>query len=195
MAETNTNETVEMTENQNETNPAAQGEQPADNAELTKLKADLAKQKAALDKATKEAADYKRALRQHQSAEEAKAEEEAEKWAAIQRERDELLKEKTIATASKKVFTFVQDEEVSTGIAEMLHGAEDIEGAIDAIAKAWTAREKALRLEFGKIPAPGVGGTDGPTITKAQLESMSYTDRVDFAAKHPEEYAKLKGRA
>ena len=46
MAETNTNETVEMTENQNETNPAAQGEQPADNAELTKLKADLAKQKA-----------------------------------------------------------------------------------------------------------------------------------------------------
>ena len=94
MAEINTNETVDMTENQTETNPAAQGEQPADNAELTKLKADLAKQKAALDKATKEAADYKRALRQHQSAEEAKAEEEAEKWAAIQRERDELLKEK-----------------------------------------------------------------------------------------------------
>ena len=74
MAEINTNETVDMTENQTETNPAAQGEQPAHNAELTKLKADLAKQKAALDKATKEAADYKRALRQHQSAEEAKAE-------------------------------------------------------------------------------------------------------------------------
>ena len=56
------------------------------------------------------------------------------------------------------------------------------------------AKEKALRLEYGKIPAPGVGAGDGPTITKAQLDSMKYVERVKFANEHPDEYNKLMGR-
>ena len=90
--------------------------------------------------------------------------------------------------------SFVGDEQISNSVAEYLYGAEDIDGAIDAINKAWIAREKKLRMEFGRLPAPGVGSTEGSTVTKEQLNAMSYTERVNFANTHPDEYNKLMGR-
>ena len=156
--------------------------------------ADLAKMKAALDKATKEAADFKRQLRAKQTAEEAAAETAREQQEAIQKELEELRKEKAVATASKRVMTFIPDEHTATGIAEALYGAVDVDLAIDMIAKAWTGREKALKQEYGKIPAPGVGSADGPTITRQQLDGMGYKDRLKFRAEHAEEYEKLMGR-
>ena len=89
---------------------------------------------------------------------------------------------------------FVGDEQTANSVAEYLYGAEDVDAALTAIQKAWTAKEKALRLEYGKIPAPGVGSGEGATITKAQLDAMSYTERVGFANKYPEEYEKIMGR-
>lgn len=140
-----------------------------ENPEITRLKAELAKAKAATDKATKEAGDYKKQLRAKQTAEEAKAEEEAESRAAIEKELADLRKEKIVANTSKRIFTFTQDEEQATAIAELLYGAEDADGAIDAISKAWAAKEKALRLEFGRIPKPGVGGGEGSSLTKSDI--------------------------
>lgn len=165
-----------------------------ESAEIARLKAEMAKQKAALDKATKEAGDYRKQLRAKQTAEEAAAETEKEQREAIEKELAELRKDKAVATASKRVMAFVTDEQVATNIAEALYGAADIDLAIDTIAKAWTAKEKALKLEYGRIPAPGVGSTDGPTTTKAQLDAMGYKERLDFANKHPDEYNKLMGR-
>lgn len=155
--------TVETTDDPVETT------ETIENPEVTRLKAELAKAKAATDKATKEAGDYKKQLRAKQTAEEAKAEEEAESRAALEKEVADLRKEKAVANTSKKVFIFVQDEEIATAIAELLYGAEDADAAIDAIGKAWTAREKALRLEYGKIPAPGVGGGEGNSLTKSDI--------------------------
>lgn len=164
------------------------------NVELAKLRAELAKQKAAIDKATKEASEYKKALRQRQSAEEIAAEEKRIADEARDKELNELRKRFAVAETSKKVMAFVGDETVSTTVAEYLYGAEDIDGAIDAISKAWIAREKKLRMEFGRLPAPGVGNAEGSTITRAQLDDMSYTERVKFATKNPEEYERLMGR-
>lgn len=195
MAELDTNTTNVTTETTDNTETTEVTDQAAsENAEIAKLRADLAKQKAALDKATKEAADSKRALRAKQTAEEAAAEAEQERQAAIEKELNELRKERAVANSSKRIMTFVQDEQTATGIAEALYGAADIDLAIDTIAKAWGAKEKALRLEFGKIPAPGVGGTDGPTITREQLDAMSFRERTEFAAAHRDEYNKLMGR-
>lgn len=184
--ETNTVETEETETpetNENETN-----------AEIAKLKADLAKQKAALDKATKEAGDYRKQLRAKQSAEEAAAEEAKEQAEAQAKELAELRKRFAVAETSKKAMSFLGDESLSSEIAEYLYGADDAEAVLNVIAKAWTAKEKALRLEFGKIPAPGIGGTEGPTITKAELDAMTYGKRVEFANQHPDEYEKLMGR-
>ena len=165
-----------------------------DNAELAKLRSELAKQKAALDKATKEAAESKRALRAKQSAEEAASEEAKEAAEARDKELAELRKKFAVAEISKKVMGFLGDEPTASTVADYLYGAEDVDAALTAIQKAWTAKEKALRLEYGKIPAPGVGGADGPMLTKEQLDGMTYVQRVEFATKHPDEYAKLMGR-
>lgn len=187
---TNTTETQATEEVVNET----QATPEPDNAEIAKLRAQLAQQKAALDKATKEAAENKRALRAKQTAEEQAAEIEKERQEAIEKELNELRKERAVANTSKRIMSFVADEAIATGIAEALYGAEDIDLAIDTINKAWTAKEKALRAEFGKIPAPSIGDADGLTITKAQLDGMGYKDRLDFSQKHPDEYRRLMGR-
>ena len=187
-ANVNQNEEIDKNENFDDVKTSE------DVAELAKLKAELAKSKAALDKATKEAAENKRALRAKQSAEEIAAEEKRIADEERDKELNELRKRFAVAETSKKVMAFVGDETVSTTVAEYLYGAEDIDGAIDAISKEWIAREKKLRMEFGRLPAPGVGSTEGSTVTKEQLNAMSYTERVNFANTHPDEYNKLMGR-
>lgn len=143
-------------------NGAEQQESNSGSEELAKLKAELARQKEAINKATKEAADYKRQLRAKQSAEEIAAEEQKAQDEATKKEIEELRKEvaktKTIKNVMAKLGT---DEEVSGKIAEYLYGAEDIENALTEIGRVWEAQKKALRLEYGKIPAPGVGGSSG----------------------------------
>ena len=175
---------------------AAENEEQETNesTETARLRADMAKMKAALDKATKEAAENKRLLRSKQTAEEAEAEIRKEQQEAMEQELKELRKERAVANTSKKVFTFIQDETVATEIANSLYGAEDVDAALDAIAKAWIGREKKLRQEYGRVPAPGIGATDGPTITKAQLDAMTLKDRSEFAMNHPDEYNKLMGK-
>lgn len=130
--------------------------------ELAKAKAELLKYKAATDKAAKEAAEAKRALRAKQSAEEIAAEEKkaADEKAAqeIEELRREVARTKAIKSVMSKLGT---DEETSGKVAEYLYGAEDVDAALTEIQRAWTAREKALKLEYGKVPPPGAGGANG----------------------------------
>lgn len=194
MAELDTNQTVETNESTKNTEIDTNETAQTDNAELASLKAELARQKAALDKATKEAGDYKKQLRAKQTAEEAAAEEAKTQQEALMKELETLRKERAVASTTAKILPLVGDNTVAGQIAEYLYGADDVDSALAAIQKAWTAKEKALRLEFGKIPPPGVGGAEGPTVTKQQLDAMTYMDRVKFANEHPEEYNKLMGR-
>lgn len=167
MAEETLTETTETTVDNNQTNPAetsGQEEQQTDNGseELAKAKADLAKLKAALDNATREAGTYRKQLRAKQSAEEIAAEEKKANDEAVQKELDELRREVAKAKSVKSVMGKLgTDETVSGKIAEYLYGAEDVEAALTELQRFWTAKEKALRLEYGKIPAPGVGGASG----------------------------------
>ena len=156
---------VKNTENDNANAETDASDVKQDNdvsAELAKAKADYAKLKAALDKATKEAGDVRKALRAKQTAEEIAAEEKKAADEATRKEIDELRREvaraRTIKTVMGKLGT---DEEVSGKIAEYLFGAEDADAALTELQRAWAAREKAIRLEFGKIPAPGAGGVNG----------------------------------
>lgn len=131
-------------------------------AQLEQLKADMAKQKAALDAATKEAGDYRKQLRAKQTQEEIDAanKKEAEEKAA--KELEDLRKEVARAKSTKSVMSkLTVDEETAGKIAECLTGCENIDAALLEIQKVWAAKEKALRLEFGKIPGPGAGGNGG----------------------------------
>lgn len=177
MAELETPEVVVET-------PAADVDYKAENARL----------KAALDKATKEAGDAKKALRAKQSEEEAAEAERKEAYEAQAKELADFKKRFEVAEIAKKAMGFVGDEATANTVAESIYGAENADAVIAAFNKAWTAKEKALRLEFGKIPAPGAGVTSGPTVTKEQLDAMSYTERIEFANKNHDEYERLMGR-
>ena len=194
MAELDTNVAQEVEVEAENKEQETVSETVTETAELAKLRAEMAKQKAALDKATKEAGDYKKQLRAKQSAEEIAAEEAKVQQEALMQELETLRKEKAVAATTAKITPMVGDSEVAGQIAEYLYGAEDVDAALTAIQKAWTAKEKALRQEFGKIPAPGAGASDGPTITREQLDGMKFPERVKFMNEHRDEYEKLMGR-
>ena len=146
----------------NEGNEGGEDAQKKLEAQLEQLKADMAKQKAALDAATKEAGDYRKQLRAKQTQEEIDAanKKEAEEKAA--KELEDLRKEVARAKSTKSVMSkLTVDEETAGKIAECLTGCENIDAALLEIQKVWAAKEKALRLEFGKIPGPGAGGNGG----------------------------------
>lgn len=143
--------------------------QETENEDIETLKAELARYKKSIDKNAKEAAEYKRLsndylkqLRAKQTAEEIAAEEKKAQDEAQAKEIEELRREVARAKTVKNVMAKLgTDEEVSGKISEYLYGAEDIENALAEIQRVWAAKEKALRLEYGKVPAPGVGGVNG----------------------------------
>lgn len=180
------NENVSLPTNSNSENPTENNvpvPEPV-NLEAVKLKA-------ALDKANKEAAEYKKQLRARQTAEETKSQEEAEQKAAIENELLELRKRFAVADHAKRIIPFIEDESMSSAIADSLYGAADADAVIDILSKAWSAKEKKLRLEFGRIPSPS-SGDSSLSITKEQFESMSYQQRNELQMKNPELYNKLK---
>ena len=142
-----------------EGNDSKAGEKDALNAQIEQLKADLAKQKAALDKATHEASAANKALKAKMTQEEIDAANKKEADEKAAQELAELRKEVARAKSTKSVMSKLSvDEDTAGKIAECLFGCEDVDNALLLIQKAWEAREKALRLEFGKIPGPGAGG-------------------------------------
>lgn len=150
------------------------GQQSNDSEEIAKMKAELAKMKTALDNATKEAGTYRKQLRAKQSEEEIAAEEKKAAEEAVQQKIAELEKEVARSHTIKSVMGRLKtDEETSGKIADYLYGAEDVEAALTAIQRAWDAKEKALRLEFGKIPPPGAGAAENNAMTAAVKQAQS----------------------
>ena len=186
---------------------AGNGEQNGDNAagqnavdakalaaQIEQLKADMAKQKAALDAATSEAGKYKKELRAKQTQEEidaANKKEEEEKAAA---RLAELEREVARAKSTKSVMAKLSvDEDTAGSIAECLAGCEDVDNALLLIQKAWDKKEMALRLEFGKIPGPGAGGSsEEDAEEKAAIELAKRLGR-DRAASGKSVVEGLKG--
>ncbi len=140
-------------------------------AQIEQMKADMAKQKEALDKATSEAGKYRKELQAKKTQEEldADAKKEAEEKAAARLA--ELEKTVAMTQASKAVMSNLGvDEATAEKIAESLIGCENVDNALLLIKQAWTAKEKALKLEYGKIPSPGAGGGNEDKEMQAALE-------------------------
>lgn len=141
-------------------------------AQLEKLQQEMAKQKEALDKATKEAGDYRKQLKAKMTQEEIDAANKKEAEEKRDKELEDLRRKVAKAENTKSVMGKLSvDEETAGKIAESLIGCENIENALLLLQQAWTAKEKALRLEFGKIPGPGQGGSsEEDSEEKAAIE-------------------------
>ena len=159
---------------------------PTDNsAEIDRLKT-------ALSKSNSEAADFKKQLREKMSAEELKAKEDAEKWEAIVKERDALLREKTIATHKAKFLSIGYDESLATETAEAMANGE-LDKVFTNQKKHLDAVEKKIRADVLKDTPKPEGGNGSDTITKEKFSKMSTAEQYKYSVEHPEEYKQLYG--
>ena len=159
---------------------------PTDNsAEIDRLKN-------ALSKSNSEAAEMKKQLREKMSAEELKAKEDAEKWDAIIKERDALLREKTISEHKSKYLALGYDEKLANDTAEAMANGE-IDKVFAYQKKHLEAVEKKIRADVLKETPTPEGGNGSDTMTKEKLRGMTAGERYEYSLSHPEEYNKLYG--
>ena len=157
---------------------------PTDNsAELDRLKN-------ALSKSNSEAADLKKQLRDKMSAEEIKAKEDAEKYDEVVKERDALLREKTILGHKTQYLALGYDEKLANETAEAM-----VAGELDKVfanqKKHLDSMEKKIRADVLKDTPTPEGGKGSDEITKEKFSKMSIAEQFKFSTEHPEEYKKL----
>lgn len=195
---TNTNQTETNTENQ--TNITAENpttEKPETGsptveelmAQLASERAEKEKYKNASDKASSEAAKYKKELRSKQTAEEQEAEAKAEADRRRDEELESLRKElnHNKATAAYKS---IQNEKVVESLIEAVSDADHatIASIIEAEKK---AAVKTAQAEWLKSrPQVNTGTGNEASVTKEQFDRMNYAKRVELKRKDPELYKK-----
>lgn len=164
-------------------------------SELAQLKADMARNKNALDKALKEKGDITKKLREKMTAEEAEAEERAA--AEAERAEREAEKDKIIATYEAKAMFAemgLQGKDLDTAIQAKIDGDEKT--VYSVIVKYFENKyESALKTEksewLGNRPQVNVGVGESTALTKEQFDNMSYTEKVELYNKDIETYKKL----
>lgn len=161
-------------------------ELPADNS------SEIERLKNALSKSNSEAADYKRQLKEKMSAEELKAKEDAEKWEKIEKERDELLREKAISTNKARLLALGYEESLADETAEAMANGE-LDKVFANQKKHIESVEKKIKSEILKGTPKPDGGNSSNQMTKEKLRGMSSQERYKFSVEHPEEYKQLYG--
>lgn len=145
-----------------------------------------------LDKATSEAAGYKKSLRERMSEEEAAKAKHDEEMASIKSELEQLRAEKVIRENAAKFLELGYDSKLAHATATAM-----AEGEMDTVfknhAKFLADREKALKAELLKsTPTPPAGdGTKG--ITKDDFSKMGLAEKAKFAEENPEQYKEFYG--
>ena len=153
---------------------------------------DVAKYKAAADKAASEAADYKKQLRDRMTEDEAKAAKEAEERATLLARVEQLEKEKAIGTYTNAYLGMGYDEKLAKATAEAM-----AKGDLDTVFKNQKVhmdnREKVLRTELLKeTPSPAPGKADVGK-TREEVSKMTLAEQAKFAQDNPEIYKEFFG--
>ena len=159
-------------------------EMPTDNS------AEIERLKTALSKSNSEASEYKKQLREKMSADEIKAKDDADLIDKLTKERDILLREKTIAGHKAQYLALGYDEKLATETAEALVNGET-EKVFTNQKKHIESVEKNLRSEILQNTPKGDGGNSSTTITKDAFRKMTSAERYEFSVQHPEEYKEL----
>lgn len=163
----------------------AKVQMPKDNtAEIDKLKA-------IISSANSEAKKYKDELKAKLSEEELKAKEDAEKWEKLEKERNDLLREKNISTHKAKFLENGYSAELADASAQAL-----VDGDFDTVFKNLGVHMQNLEKKFkadniDKTPKPAGGSGKAPEMTQDQFDAMTYNQRVELYQKNKELYEKL----
>ena len=145
-----------------------------------------------LDKATSEAAGYKKQLRERMSEDEAAKAKAAEELAAAMAELETLRADKAVSEYTAQFMGIGYDEALAKSTAQAIQKG-DMAAMFKNHAKFVAEREKALKAELLKdTPAPPAGdGTKG--VNKEAFSKMTLLEKQKFAQENPEQYKEIYG--
>lgn len=159
--------------------------------ELAAEKAMNKKYKASLDKATGEAADYKRQLNAKMSADEQAQAEALERQRQTEEELNQLRRESALNKASKKFMALSMDEATATKAAEALYDG-DTDNLFKLLENHITSVKAGEEQKFLANRTPiSSGNSSAQTITQKQFDAMSYTELAQLKAENPSLYEQL----
>ena len=186
------NETVEETKDTQANEPEVTDAELVN--QIAELKEELRKAKKEKDKASSEAANFKKALRAKQTTEEREQEELAEQKRLADEENENMRKELNHMKAVA-AYKDIQEPETIDLLIEAV--SESDHSAIATIFrneldKAIKEAVKAERVRILKeSPNVNIGTGDGTQVSLKDFKKMSYTQRVELFNKNPELYTKL----
>lgn len=158
--------------------------EPKDNS------AELQKLKESFNKASSEAADYKKKLREKQTEDERLETERKEKEAEREELLNKLLKEKSVAEHKANFLKVGYDEEMANASASALTDG-DFKTVFDNLGKFISERDKQAQVKaLDSTPRPQAGGVT-PEVTKEQFDKMSIAERTKLYEKNKELYESL----
>lgn len=164
-------------------------EQPE--ANIQDLMNEMAKLKRQYDKASSEAAEFKKKYRESLSESEKASMEKAEKEAAREEEFNKLVRENTINRLEKQYMQlgFTPDEAARMAVAET---DNDQELKIKIMSEVDGRKKKEYEAEFlATRPNVNVGGGTGVTVTKEQFDAMNPVELTKLKRENPAEYDRL----
>lgn len=155
------------------------------------LLAENKRMKKAFDKASSEAADYKKQLMATKSDAEKLSMEKAERDAAIREELEMLRKESQVNKLAKSFMGMGYPEDMASKAAEA-----QFSGDADELLRIQKQHidnlEKKIRAELmKKMPVPATGNDDELHLTQEQFDAMSYREQLELYEKHPSVYEKF----
>lgn len=144
------------------------------------------------DKASSQAAEYKRQLREKMDADEAAKAQADEVLEAMKTELEQLRADKAIGEHTAKFLELGYDQKLARETAEAMHKG-DMATVFKNQAKFVADREKALRAEIMRdTPTPPAGNGD-KEMSKEDFAKMTLAEKQKFAQDQPELFKKFYG--
>lgn len=154
---------------------------------------ELEKHKDATNKATREAAEYKKQLKALQDQTKTGSSKADETIAKLQEQVAELTRQNTIASYTAQFTALGYDAELASATA-IATADGDVATVFENQRKFLETHDKAIKADILKqTPKPGQGGTgkQAPAMTLEKYRKLPEVEKMKFASDFPEEYAKL----
>ena len=164
--------------------------------QIKALESERDKLKQSVTSASADASKWKKQYQEKLSAEEQAQIKQDEATAAMQKELEDLRKERNIAKISGALVAkdIGMDAETAGKVAEAMNAGET-EKVLDGIRQFIITHDKALQENAIRNNPTLPGGKTEPVVTKADFDKMGYGEMVAFKQQNPELYNEYMKRS
>lgn len=158
---------------------------------LAEVMAENKRLKKAVDKASSEAANYKKQFMNTKSEADKVAIKKAEEDASLREELEELRKDSKINGLKANFLGSGYSDDLAQKAAEAMYG-NDTDAFFQLLKQYLSEHDKAVKAKLMKdMPAPAIGNDESVSMTKAEFEKLGYRDRLKLKQEHPTVYRQL----